>query len=213
MKKNWAGLTAAGVMVTALVAGAAGGAIAYSAAQGSEPAAPPAVALHQVAETVATAPEVTSAPVAEEESATAASPAAPVVTAPDAAAGETASQAADRATVEADRATDAADRAEVATTPAAPAEPAPAPTVEPAPVQHSCPSGTKWDGDPGRGNEPQCVLTACPPGSTLQPATPSHGLPWCMEDAPVIRPTTEPAKKTPAPAPTVTDPGPTTPES
>lgn len=151
------GLSAASVLVAAIVAGMAGGAIAVGAAQGSDPApVPPAVTtMHQVADEAAPAPA--TAPVAGVDESAAGPPvvvqsekSTPAGPGPDAASapkvvvaeGESAQDAADRAADEADRAEEAADRAEdtapqapVPTSAAeAPTPPAvEAPTAEPAP--------------------------------------------------------------------------------
>lgn len=127
------------MLVTAVLAGAAGGAVALSSTQGTPAPAAPSVTLHQVAEEATSSPTPTPsvAAAAEPDAAPVDEPAAdpaPVVQAPEVAVGavQDAEEAADRAAAEADRAEDAADRAEKAAQPKPTT--APKPTVEPSPA-------------------------------------------------------------------------------
>lgn len=144
MKRLSLGLSA--MLVTAVLAGAAGGAVALSATTGSTPAPQSPVTLHQVAGEATAAPSssptttavpATSATAVVDDAGTEAAPQAPVsdpapIVDPVAPKGETASQAADRAQAEADRAKAEADRAaeKAASVPPTPAPQAP---VEPKP--------------------------------------------------------------------------------
>lgn len=167
------GLTAAGVLVTALIAGAAGGAVAFSAAQGDQaPAAAGPVVLHQVAD------EATAAPSATPSTSPSSVPAIVVGPAPDpspavvAVEGEDAADAAARAAREADRAEDAADRAEQA---------APKPEPKPTPVVHSCAEGLTWD-EHGDNGQPGCVGLDCPTHQELKRT--ADGRPFCAYPEP-----------------------------
>lgn len=170
MKLNLSGLTAVGVLVTAIVAGGAGGALALSASQG-HPVPPPAVTLHQVADEPTAEP--TPAPVVAESP-----PPAPVVDQAPVAdvggSGETATQAADRAVTAADRADDAATRASDS---ADRASSAPAPDPAPAPVPAPKEDPVVAKPDPNAGT----VVVTTPPTvvhghrQVDPPVTPSGG--------------------------------------
>lgn len=136
------GLTAAGVLVLALSAGAAGGAMVLGNGGGSD--APPAsTTLHQVSDATATDPAATPEPAAS--TAPEATPA-PVVsdpvqgTAPSSDADQAAQRAEDAAKRSEDaakRSEDAADRTEKGSTPVTEpttTEPAPAPEATPKPT-------------------------------------------------------------------------------
>lgn len=140
------------MLVTAVLAGAAGGAVALSAAQDPATPAPAAVTLHQVADEDTAAPTAEPALTAEPSPAPVeADPApadepepvsepAPIVE--DMPKPETSTEAADRAKIEADRAKTEADRAQSEAEKAA-TVPAPAPVVEPEPAAPECKEGAR----------------------------------------------------------------------
>lgn len=165
------GFTAAGVLVLAVAAGAAGGAVAYSAGQGSGAGTPPAVTtLHPVADEATAEPTPSAAAAVDENPA----PAVEVVrpgqasmkvlapVAPAGSSGETAQEAADRAAAEADRADDAADRAGKFTAPA------------PEPKVGASPAPATQEEDPVAAT-PECT------SSQIRPATPAtRADPWTV---------------------------------
>lgn len=168
------GLTAAGVLVTALLAGAAGGAVAFSAAQGEKtPAAAGPVVLHQVAGDSTAAPGPTPPPASPSSvPAIVAGPAGEPAPAAVTVEGEAAASAADRAVREADRAEEAADRAEQA---------APKPAPKATPVVHNCAAGLTWD-EHGDNGKPGCVGLDCPTHQELKRT--ADGRPFCAYPEP-----------------------------
>lgn len=154
---NTSGLTAATVLIVALVGGAAGGAIAMGGAH-QTPTAPATVQLHPAAAEVDATPSESPTPAAAvpSDTGTVTTPQNAPATAPQPAADTT---QADRAKAEADRAKAEADRATTAADKATAPDPAPAPAVvRPSPAApkpecdgsetRSTPSGYDKDGHP-----------------------------------------------------------------